>query len=33
MEDIVIEAEKNNSVTTILNRRRFIPEINLQIKL
>ena len=28
MEDIVIEAEKNNNVTTILNRRRFIPEIN-----
>ncbi len=28
MKDIVLEAEKNNSVTTILNRRRFIPEIN-----
>ena len=28
MEDIVVEAEKNNSVTTILNRRRFIHEIN-----
>lgn len=28
MEDIVVEAEKNNSVTTILNRRRFIYEIN-----
>ncbi|MCJ7691253.1 MAG: DNA polymerase, partial [Clostridiaceae bacterium] len=28
MEDIVVEAEKNNSVTTILNRRRFIFEIN-----
>ncbi|MFT5876068.1 MAG: DNA polymerase-1 [Clostridium sp.] len=28
MKDIVIEAEENNSVTTILNRRRFIPEIN-----
>ncbi|MBU3145590.1 DNA polymerase I [Clostridium sp. CF012] len=28
MEDIVVEAEKNNSVTTIYNRRRAIPEIN-----
>jgi len=28
MEDIVVEAEKNNSVITILSRRRFIPEIN-----
>ncbi|MBU3128383.1 DNA polymerase I [Clostridium tagluense] len=28
MEDIVVEAEKNNSVTTIFNRRRAIPEIN-----
>ena len=28
MEDIVVEAENNNSVTTILNRRRFIHEIN-----
>ncbi|MBU3181306.1 DNA polymerase I [Clostridium psychrophilum] len=28
MKDIVVEAEENNSVTTILNRRRFIPEIN-----
>jgi len=28
MEDIVIEAEKNNCVTTIYNRRRAIPEIN-----
>ncbi|MBW9144349.1 DNA polymerase I [Clostridium sp. CM027] len=28
MEDIVVEAEKNNSVTTIMNRRRFIYEIN-----
>ncbi|MCB2288709.1 DNA polymerase I [Clostridium sp. CS001] len=28
MEDIVVEAEKNSSVTTILNRRRFIHEIN-----
>lgn len=28
MEDIIVEAEKNNSVTTILNRRRFIHEIN-----
>ena len=28
MEDIVLEAEKNNSVSTILNRRRFIHEIN-----
>jgi DNA polymerase-1 len=28
LEDIVIEAEKNTSVTTILNRRRFIHEIN-----
>jgi len=28
MKDIVTEAEQNNSVTTILNRRRFIPEIN-----
>ena len=28
MEDIVVEAEKNNSVTTIMNRRRFIFEIN-----
>ena len=28
LEDIVVEAEKNNSVTTILNRRRFISEIN-----
>ena len=28
MKDIVIEAEENNSVTTIMNRRRFIPEIN-----
>ncbi|HEY8893035.1 MAG TPA: DNA polymerase I [Clostridium sp.] len=27
MKDIVLEAEKNSSVTTILNRRRFIPEI------
>jgi len=27
MSDIVLEAEKNSSVTTILNRRRFIPEI------
>jgi len=27
MKDIVIEAEENSSVTTILNRRRFIPEI------
>lgn len=28
MKDIVIQAEENNSVTTIMNRRRFIPEIN-----
>lgn len=28
MEDIVKEAEKNTFVTTILNRRRYIPEIN-----
>ena len=28
LEDIVVEAEKNSSVTTILNRRRFISEIN-----
>ena len=28
LEDIVVEAEKNNSVNTILNRRRSIPEIN-----
>lgn len=28
MEDIIVEAEKNSSVTTILNRRRFIHEIN-----
>jgi len=28
MEDIVVEAEKNNCVTTIYNRRRAIPEIN-----
>ena len=28
MKDIVTTAEENNSVTTILNRRRFIPEIN-----
>ncbi|NNU75873.1 DNA polymerase I [Clostridium estertheticum] len=28
MKDIVIAAEENNSVTTIMNRRRFIPEIN-----
>lgn len=28
MEDIVVEAEENNSVTTIFNRRRAIPEIN-----
>ncbi|WP_298837652.1 DNA polymerase I [Clostridium sp.] len=28
MKDIVIEAQENNSVTTIMNRRRFIPEIN-----
>lgn len=28
MEDIVVEAEKNSSVSTILNRRRFIFEIN-----
>ena len=28
LEDIVVEAEKNNSVTTITNRRRAIPEIN-----
>lgn len=28
MEDIVKEAEKNTYVTTILNRRRYIPEIN-----
>jgi DNA polymerase-1 len=28
LEDIIIEAEENNSVTTILNRRRAIPEIN-----
>ena len=27
LEDIVLEAEENNSVTTIMNRRRFIPEI------
>jgi DNA polymerase-1 len=28
MEDIVVEAQKNSSVTTIMNRRRFIHEIN-----
>jgi len=28
MEDIVVEAERDNSVTTIYNRRRAIPEIN-----
>lgn len=28
MEDIVKDAEKNNYVTTILNRRRYIPEVN-----
>lgn len=28
LEDIVVEAEKNSSVTTILNRRRLISEIN-----
>ncbi|MBU3189775.1 DNA polymerase I [Clostridium bowmanii] len=28
MEDIVVEAEKDNYVTTIFNRRRAIPEIN-----
>ncbi|MGV8984196.1 DNA polymerase I [Clostridium sp.] len=28
MEDIVVEAEKDNCVTTIFNRRRSIPEIN-----
>jgi len=28
MENIVVEAEKNNSVTTIFNRRRAIPEVN-----
>ncbi|MBU3160152.1 DNA polymerase I [Clostridium frigoris] len=28
MKDIVTQAEENNSVTTIMNRRRFIPEIN-----